>query len=410
VRPDAYSASAFPRRILGSTLSILGPGGAGALAAEGILRLFLNRASVFTNHHRLFCEFDPQLGWRKKPNGSGMHLTPEYQVHERFNSRGLRGPEYPFEKPRNEYRVLFLGDSFTEGYSVHFHDLFSKRLELALNADGRKARYCCINAGTGGYSTDQELLFFMSEGRRYDPDLTVLMFYENDLMDNVVSRTQRGTEKPLFRLTGGELAAGNLPLAEPAAPAAPSPESMWAWAARTSYLLGLGSYSARQVAFVASMFRRKASTMRSGYSIPPGFGMWAEREPAEVQDAWRLTGALIGALRERVQEAGGRLLVFYVPSQAAVYPRLWRTMRNLYGLPAAGWRIEQVAVRLADCCARQGIELLDPTAEFRAEGERLAGMGERLYYPVDGHWNREGHRLAARILDRHIGGAAPQFF
>ena len=141
--------------LLGSTL--------GLGAAEVVLRLFWRSPSRQPSHHRLFCRYDPLYGWSKIPGFAADRITREYRVRERFNSRGLRGPEYPYEKPGNEYRILVLGDSSAEGYSVEFEQLFSELLERGLAArSGRRIE--AINAGTGGWSTDQELLFFEHEG------------------------------------------------------------------------------------------------------------------------------------------------------------------------------------------------------------------------------------------------------
>ena len=116
-------------------------------------------------HHQLFCEYHPVLGWQKKPNFSGIHVGPKevYRVRETMNSKGIRGPEYPYEKPAQEFRIVALGDSFAEGYTVEFEDLFSEVLKRRLNRDQRRPVQV-INAGTGGYSTDQELLWFTTEG------------------------------------------------------------------------------------------------------------------------------------------------------------------------------------------------------------------------------------------------------
>ena len=41
-----------------------------------------------------------------------------------------------------------------------------------------------MNGGTAGYSTDQEMLFYETEGHRYQPRVVVLFFYYNDVVYN----------------------------------------------------------------------------------------------------------------------------------------------------------------------------------------------------------------------------------
>ncbi len=90
---------------------------------------------------KLLCECDPVLGWRKIPGKEGwIEKRGQYRVFEKINSKGLRGPECPYQKPEGEFRILVLGDSFVEAFSVSLEDLFIQRLEDALNArgDGRR--------------------------------------------------------------------------------------------------------------------------------------------------------------------------------------------------------------------------------------------------------------------------------
>ena len=149
--------------------------------AEILLRAFQEERQV--HEHKLFCEYDPLLGWRKIPNMTGIHVGPEdeYRIRESMNSKGIRGPEYPYNKADKEYRIFVLGDSYAEGYTVEFDELFSEVLKRNLNK--RHTRPIeVINTGTGGYSTDQELLLFKNEGVKYQPDLTVLLFCGNDVL------------------------------------------------------------------------------------------------------------------------------------------------------------------------------------------------------------------------------------
>ena len=98
----------------------------------------------------------------------------EYTVEVAINSHGLRDPERGYETPAGTARILALGDSFVEGYSVSLPETATQVLESALGRAGCPAEV--INGGTAGYSTDQELLFYETEGHRYKPRVVVLFF------------------------------------------------------------------------------------------------------------------------------------------------------------------------------------------------------------------------------------------
>lgn len=375
----------------------------GFLVAETGLRLFTEPVEPSTAHHRLFCQFDPQLGWAKIPNGCGFHVTPEYQVFERMNSCGLRGQEQSYSKLPGEHRILFLGDSYAEGYSVHQHQLFSSRLELKLNHNESSRRYSCINAGTGGYSTDQEWLFFCTEGKRYEPDLTVLMFYENDVLDNIAKVTHRGAEKPLFRVVNGYPEATNLPLPMPTSRAkVEAPSALAMRMLQKAFLLGHATIFLQQISRVTEVIQRIIASRRSGYTIPPDLWIWAEEAPERVEEAWHLTRVLLRAMRQSVKEAGSRFLVFLVPPQASIYPEVWRILQKKWGISGSGWDIHAVSRRMEKLCQEESIAFMDPTEAMHAQAARLRRCGKRLYYPIDGHWTSEGHELVACILDERL--------
>src|SRR6185503_75564 len=173
------------------------------------------------NRRAFAMRYDPVVGWSKAPHLTGVYAPGEKRI-EVLNSRGLRGREYPYEKPANEYRVLVLGDSFAEGRLVGFHDTTFEVLERRLREAGGGPRYEVIGAGTGGYSTDQAFLWFDEEGRRYSPDLVVLMFYENDVWYNAQPVSSRGN-KPLFELRGDHLVLTRVPVPKPVAREADAP-------------------------------------------------------------------------------------------------------------------------------------------------------------------------------------------
>jgi lysophospholipase L1-like esterase len=157
-----------------------------------------------TGHRYLY---DPVLGWKNIPNWQAMTNGRKLSI----NSRGLRGHEYPYEKPPGVRRILVLGDSYIWGYGVADHEVLTEVLEERL----RKASgpYEVLNAGVSGWGNDQEYLFLKDEGFKYAPDVVVLAFFIiNDPTNNHYSR-QYGLNKPVF--LDLLLTLGNVPVPRP---------------------------------------------------------------------------------------------------------------------------------------------------------------------------------------------------
>lgn len=122
---------------------------------------------------------DPDLGWRMMPHD--IHYTYTYRVE--VNEDGLRNPLVGPKQPQ-EFRVLVLGDSEVYGQGLPEADLFTTRLQTALNtSSGRDTSrtFNVINSGVRAYSTDQEVAFLKKTGLAMQPDLVLLCVYVNDL-------------------------------------------------------------------------------------------------------------------------------------------------------------------------------------------------------------------------------------
>jgi lysophospholipase L1-like esterase len=374
------------RRTLFANLALAALSFAVALAlAESLLWLFFWDRLEENNHHQLFVEFDPMLGWRKKSSFSGWHVTPEYAVREELNSKGLRGPEIPYERTPGATRILMLGDSFAEGYSVALEDTVSEVLARELDAR-RGGVHEVVNAGTGGYSTDQELLFFGLEGAKYRPDAVVLLFFLNDVTPNVEpvhSRYGYLVDKPLFELDGDRLRVGNLPLEARPRQVLDTERDPGFWQRNSLVLRLLARW--RNVPSLYGLAFRLGLVEGDPLRLGPEF------DPSDIL-GWPMTQRLLEALDVEVSRAGGQLVVFYVPTRSL------------------GGGDEVLAGMLRAFAAPREIPFVDPIARFRDETDALtARTGRGLYFPLDGHWNENGHRLAAEILANVLAdGVLPQ--
>jgi lysophospholipase L1-like esterase len=137
-------------------------------------------------------ETDPDVGKRMRPGWTG----DEFGAPVVINSKGLRIPETPYEKPDGVFRVLALGDSWTFGFRMQEADAYPRQLEQVLNERaverGDLRRIEVINAGVIGYSTDQEAAYLRVEGWKYQPDLVLVNYYPvNDTHNKLASYQKR---------------------------------------------------------------------------------------------------------------------------------------------------------------------------------------------------------------------------
>ena len=171
-------------------------------AAAKIYCRLKKRDRLYTN--------DPLVGWR---------LLPSNKVYRRFcdgklkicstNSKGLASfNEYAYTRNEGRRRVVIIGDSITEDfYNQDEGKSISQVLEAGMiNSD-------VINMGCGGWSTDQEYLFFKQEGIKYAPDIAILILGDNDYRECMSSYAAScsGRQKPVFEVRDGELVLKKTP-------------------------------------------------------------------------------------------------------------------------------------------------------------------------------------------------------
>jgi lysophospholipase L1-like esterase len=122
---------------------------------------------------------DPVLVYKHRSN-----FQATYQgVPMTTNEHGWR--DRPLQaKAVGELRVLILGDSIAFGPGVPVEDIFATRLEDKLAKDlGRPVR--TVNTGVGSYNTAVQSALLKTYFDRIAPDIVILMYVSNDLMQNL---------------------------------------------------------------------------------------------------------------------------------------------------------------------------------------------------------------------------------
>ena len=365
--------------------------------AEGVARILLRPSPPGPVEGTPISELSQTLGWKTRPGGSQRVRREDFDVTISINSRGLRGPEIPYDAPPGVRRLAVMGDSFAHGYYAQEEETLRGRLATALGA----CRVEVLNAGSPGYSTDQEWLYYSEEIRKYHPTEVVLLFYYNDLVFNVLGMGTANRAKPLFIEKEGALTLIPPPPPPPPPPDVSEPERSPEPPAAARF------HHSALWAFAAGRLQRSRpdwSRTLAGYGLAPDlstdppaeylpFAPADASERTRVEAMWKRTAALLGGFRDDVRNGGAGFSLFYVPARFEVNDPAWDFVKRRY---AAGrpWRRDAVRTRLAELAATLDIPLLDATEAFRtAETSKTPS-----YLAIDGHWNARGNEIAFESL------------
>lgn len=140
---------------------------------------------------------DPELLWRLAPQADGPLAT---------NELGLR--DAPFNAAA-QLRVLVLGDSVAWGDHLPMtFALFPSLMEESLKTALAPRSVEVINAGVPGYSTFQELAYYRRAGRKLAPQVVVLEFCLNDVVERFTTVSQYGGDGVFLGVDTREAVAG----------------------------------------------------------------------------------------------------------------------------------------------------------------------------------------------------------
>ncbi|MBM3986546.1 MAG: hypothetical protein FJ294_01140 [Planctomycetes bacterium] len=324
-------------------------------------------------------QHDERTGWSKRASASVARSGREFDVRIQTNQLALVDDPMPTPtKPAGTWRLLVLGDSFTQGFTVSRDDLYVDLLERRWRAEGRPIDI--VNAGTEAWSTDQEVAWFFAHGEKFQPDLVLLAAYENDIYWNGQARyITRNAAKPLFR------ADGTLEI-ERCPDVGPPP---WTERFATTKLLA-GLISPQRIP-AEHLFQPTGAARPILREFAP---LLNERPEFLERGIAGTKGALI-AFRSECERIGAQPLFLAIPSHAAIDPAHAARFADeaLGGLEADSWAPDAAPEFLLQLAQASRIRGFDPRAALRAaQGER------EQYFQQDWHLNPAGNRTLASFL------------
>ncbi len=328
--------------------------------------------------------FDPHLGWSKRPNARVERSTSELDVTFETNSIGLRDDELADPKPVNEHRVLCLGDSFVLGYTVDRADLFSCLLEGAWRLEGREVQV--INGGTEGWSTDQEVAWFLTEGADLIPDTVVLFPFENDIYYCGEERYTR-YPKPRFEADG---TLEERALEDPG---------------RAPFMrrIAIGRFL-HHLQELAQGERKSDHFPVGEVMIPREFAPLLVDEQDFLDDAKARTKGALAALSTHCEELGIQLVICPIPSESAIDAgeRARFQESTFDGIPPEAWSPDLPVDFFLSAAQELGIATIDARP-----GLKEAAEAHSLYFQQEWHLTPRGNEALAGILYDELSPFVP---
>lgn len=352
----------------------------------------------------LFHRADATFGSVLIPGASGWQAN-EGRAYVSINGDGLRDVEHDQAKPPDTVRIAVLGDSYAEAMQVPVQEAFwwvlGKRLGDCEALAGKAIEM--INFGVNGYGTAQEYLVLQKRVWAYHPDAVLLAFTTgNDVADN--HPRLGASNAPFYRLEGKELVLDS------------SRAYTRGTARRTMHWLIRHLRVLQVIDRVWNNWRtcRKLGACNEDVDLrrgEPGLHNEVYLEPSDDtwRQAWGITEALLRRIRDEVAAHGARFLLVTLSNAIQVHPDPDVTESFRRGLGAAN--LFYPDERIAAFAEREGIPVLNlaPQLLHQARQNHLYLHGWKDHNLGSGHWNSEGHRLAAETLApwlcRELGAA-----
>jgi hypothetical protein len=322
------------------------------MALEGGVRVLKIAPSLETQY--TYFVNDPVLPYRPRPNAVfvGRSVNDEFDFEYRHNRLGYRDVDHDFPKPQNVFRILGLGDSFTYGAGAPFEETYLRRLEQRFNETPGLPKVEIIKAGVPRYFPKPERLLLQHEGLHFQPDLVLVGFVANDVMD-----TYMGLDAVVVDPSG----------------------NLKSKVAADIGVVGNALYRHSHVARI--VLRRLTDSIAARQYVVD----WAQifQDSGRYEDAWEEIEREYGRILEIVQATAAHLVLINIPFSQRTY--------EYYGITDRDYP----ARRLSAWSKKNGVQFIDVSPA-------MAQFDESLFWEKDPHCTPAGYRVIADTIFDHL--------
>jgi hypothetical protein len=341
------------------------------LAAEGILRLFAPQEL----HHLLAHVFETtEEGFRFQAgasaicnNGYGDHVFA-------INSWRARDREYGPKQP-GEWRLLCLGDSFSENQALEVEDIWPNALESDLAAAYPDRVFSVVNAGQAGWGIWSYHDYLEEMLSQIDPDVVVVAFGNTSDWMPHARRPGRGPTK----IWAGRPVRRDASVLDRA--------RFMLWYGNELLEGTLHAYVAlRELTFYPGIW--------TGITKVPRFSPLCT-DAGHAESVCAPTAEVMEEVKSLCDANGVRLVLMSVPKEYECLPGAARLKIELERPDVAQLDLARPARMVERLAAALEIPWYDPADD-------LGAAESRPYFVIFQHWNVGGNRIVAAGLRRFL--------
>jgi hypothetical protein len=321
---------------------------------------------------------DPVLGHRSKANCEYTEKEPEgdHPVKYRFNDCGFRDENTCSKKQASTFRIVGIGDSFTFGAMLSYEDTYLAITERYLR---NRLSYPVeiLKTGVSGWELYQYVVWF-EEALRLNPQIVLIGLLPNDLFEaNSKEAWQRKSSLYKIGLQEDDTRESDKAVR-------PWHERLAGYVTKKSYFLQwlkrfLFSFDAIYArSYLINRHRQGGSYLSKEYGTE-----WAER----MVNLRRV----LGEMSSRARRQNVQLVIVIIPQ------RIQAVLLNRQASPPADVAVSKFSDNLSLICNELGVPVID----FLKPMSHIPNAG-MLYYPVDGHLNKQGARLLGEFLAQEL--------
>lgn len=336
-----------------------------------------------------FRQYDPLLGISLIPNKRVFHSRGCFKGEVVTNRWGMRDRDRSLEKSPGEFRIALLGDSVVEAVQVKPEEVMNIRMEKLLEQQGYR-NLEVLAFGVGGIGTTQELLMYQARMRQFRPDLVILLWSDNDVMNNSSTLQPKVYGIHTWYAPYYDLGPdGSLILR----PVARRPfNSVWSFIESRSVLAD----------YVERIWARVNFGQAKWRGIPLEWGVYGDPLDPEWDQAWHVTEKVMTQLAETVANDGAKLIVLVPPAFYKIDPDWREKFAREVGKVPQSFNPDQTYERLQAIASRNNI-----TLDFLASYMQVYRDAHKLQRPYfsftcDPHYSALGHQIVAEAIVKKL--------